>query len=231
MSSHYRRTARASTSVAGFQLAELMLSIFIFSIVGGLCFYAAASGFRIFANTNSRQTLQRDARAVFAWLQRDVGLSNLIRCERAERLVGSDRRDVLAVAAMDSWQQPIAADGLGLPAWNRLVVYEATDNSRGLLLRQLYTPPAGAIPLQAQTVENMLATLVSGAVGSFNPTDQRRLSGSVRHFEVELSEARNTAVFDLILTEDTVQAGSGRARAEVLQVKTTIFPRNTWPRL
>lgn len=212
----------------GFQLAELLISAFIFSIIAGICAYAATTGFRIFANTNGRQSLQRDARAIFAWLQRDVGLSNLLRCDRIARPIGSDRRDVLAVAAMDSWQQPILTDPLGLPRWNRLVVYTATPNARGQLLRQLYDPTT--VPLDASDVQSMLDTIVNGPVGGLTPTDQRRLTGSLRSFSVELSDARNTAVFDLILTEATAGAVSGR-RNEVLQVQTTIFPHNTWPRL
>jgi hypothetical protein len=216
----------------GFQLAELLVSVFIFAIVVGICFYAAAAGFRIFAHTTGRQTLQRDARAIFAWLQRDVGLSNLVRCDREARPTGSDRRDVLAVAALDSWQQPIAVDSLGLPAWNRVVVYQAMS-SRNILLRQLFSPATSPIPtpLEFATVDDIVDKIVDGTVGVYNPIDQRRLTSSLRSFSVELSEPRNTAVFNLILSEATVEGGSGRARNEVLQVQTTIFPRNTWPRL
>jgi hypothetical protein len=219
----------------GFQLAELLMSILIFSLVLGVCMYAASAGFRMFAEGSSRQVLQRDARAIFTWLRRDVGLSNLIRCQRVKRLkdgIGPDRRDVLGVAAMDSWQQPLAVDELGLPAWNRLVVYMATPNQNGLLLRQSYQPSgAYSAPLDANEVSAMVGGIANGPVGAFNVKDQRRLSGSVRSFAVELSESRNTAVFDLILTEATVEGGSGRARDEVLQIQTTIFPHNTWPRL
>lgn len=164
----------------------------------------------------------------FAWLQRDVGLSNLVRCQRVARPINSDRRDVLAVAAMDSWQQPIPTDSLGLPAWNRLVVYTATPNAQGLMIRQQYN--AIATPLSEQNVISMLDTIVNGPVGGLVATDQRRLSGSLRSFSVELSQARNTAVFDLILSEATAGPAGGQ-RTEVLQVQTTIFPHNTWPRL
>lgn len=220
---------RTSEATRGFQLAELLVSVLIFGIVASICAYAAASGFRTFANTTSRQTLQRDARAIFAWLQRDVGLSNLVRCQRIARPIDSDRRDVLAVAAMDSWQQPIAVDPLGLPRWDRLVVYMATPNAQGQLLRQQYDPVA--IPLSAGDVTDMLDTIVNGAVGGLVQTEQRRLTGSLCSFSVELSEARNTAVFDLILSDATVNGGGGGERTEVLQVQTTIFPHNTWPRL
>lgn len=212
----------------GFQLAELVLSIGIFALVGTVCFYAAASGFRIFANASGRQVLQRDARAIFTWLQRDVGLSNLVRCASVQRDEGGLRRDGLGVAAMDSWQQPLQVDTLGLPSWNRMVTYIATRDPRGLLLRQLYSPAGRPLPLAHSGVVAMLDEAVGGTL---SPLDQRRLSGGVESFAVEISESRNTVVFDLVLKEATVQAGGGQARQETLQVQTTIFPRNTWPRL
>lgn len=221
---------RRSGRPAGFQLTELLLSALLFGLVVGLCFYSAAAGFRIFTQTTGRQSLQRDARAIFAWLQRDVGVSNLVRCRSAARPVGGDRRDVLAVVGLDSWQ-PIPADSMGLPAWNRVIVYEATANSRGVMLRYLFEPASGTpVPLQANAVQDMLNGYLTVA-GALDPLDQRRLSSSVRSFAVELSEARNTAVFNLVLSEETVQAGGGQSRTEVLEVRTTVFPRNTWPRL
>ncbi len=202
----------------------------IFALVVGICFAAAVAGFRIFAQTNSRQSLQRDARAIFAWLQRDVGLSNLVRCRTRSRVAGGEHRDLLAVAALDSWQQPLSVDPLGLPAWDRLVVYEATQNSQGYMIRHLFRPMTGvAVPLQPESVTAMLDAFE--VPGALDPVDQRRLSSSVRSFRVELSEARNTAVFGLVLSEATVEGGSGGSRNEVLEVQTTIFPRNTWPRL
>jgi hypothetical protein len=185
-----------------------MLAVFIFALVVGVCFYAAAAGFRIFSNTTGRQTLQRDARAIFAWLQSDLGVSNLVRCQRVSRPVGPDRRDVLAVAAVDSWQ-PVPVDSMGLPAWNRVIIYEATPNDRGLMLRYLFGPTtATPVPLQASSILSMLEQYLTVA-GALNPLDQRRLSGSVRSFAVELSEARNTAVLNLVLSEQTVHAGGG----------------------
>ncbi len=216
------------TATGGFQVAELILSIGIFALVGTVCFYAASSGFRIFANASGRQVLQRDARAIFTWLQRDVGLSNLVRCSSVAREEAGHRRDGLAVAAMDSWQQPLLVDSLGLPAWNRMVAYVATRDARGLLLRQLYLPDGATLPLQHEAIAAMLEPALAGTL---TPLDQRRLSGGVESFSVELSEPRNTVVFDLVLKEATVQAGGGQSRQETLQVQTTIYPRNTWPRL
>lgn len=214
-------------SQKGFQLAELLVCVTIFSLVGGLCFYAAASGFRLFAQTTSRQALQRDARAIIAWLQRDLGLSNLMRCHTVARDEGAHRRDGLAVVALDSWQEPLPLDALSLPAWNRIVVYAATRGPKGLLMRQQYLPNAPP-PLTAQDVRDTLGPALGGTL---NPLEQRRLSGAVQSFSVELVERSNAARIDLTLREETVEGGSGQAREEVLQVQTTITPRNTWPRL
>ena len=215
-------------TVRGFALAELLICTVIFGLLTGLCFYAAASGFRLFTHGTGRQALQRDTRAVFAWLQRDLGLSNLVRCQTSEHQVGGYRKDTLAVVGMSSWQEPIVTDPLELPAWDRLIVYQVTP--LGVLDRVSFEAGALglAVPLQATGVVSGLARVEAASVA---PRDRRRLSDSVRTFAVTLDRSRNTAVLDLVLQGATIDGGTGRARNEVLQIQTTITPRNTWPRL
>lgn len=212
----------------GFALAELLVCITIFALLTGLCLYVAVTGFQIFNQSTARQALQRDTRAIFSWLQRDVGLSNLVRCVVSPHRTGDDSKDALALAGLSNWQQPLATDPLGLPAWNTVVIYQAT--SQGELHRYSFdaTSAGLTVPLEKADVASGLRQAEGGGLQYH---DRRHLTNHVRSFSVTLNEARNTAVFDLVLETSTRGVGAGQPRKEVLQLQTTISPRNTWPRL
>ena len=182
----------------------------------------------MFTHGTGRQALQRDTRAIVAWLQRDLGLSNLVRCKTSEHVSGGYRKDSLALVGMSSWQEPIVTDALELPAWDRVIVYLVSD--KGALDRISFE--AGALGL---AVPLDLAGVVSGLsraeARSSPPRDRRQLSDSVRTFSITLDQSRNTAVLDLVLQTATIDGGGGQVRQEVLQIQTSITPRNTWPRL
>ena len=59
-------------SMRGGALVELLVAISMFTLVMGLCLFAAVSGFRMFGQTNIRYQLQRDTGAIFARLRRDI---------------------------------------------------------------------------------------------------------------------------------------------------------------
>ena len=218
---------RRRLSSFGLSLAEMLVCMTIFALLTGLCFYVAVSGFRIFNQASGRQALQRDARATFSWLQRDIGLSNLVRCTVSPHSAGGTSKDTLALAGLSSWQQPVPVDALGLPSWNTVIVYKV--NADGALSR--YGHDASdlglAVPLQAADVRQ---TLQQAESGSAPFRDRRQLTPSVRSFSVSLDESRNVAVVDLLLQTATVGSGVTHTRQEVLQLQTTITAKNTWPR-
>lgn len=219
------------SKLKGFQLGELLVSIFVFSLVSAICFYTASSAFRIFANANSRQSLQRDAQAIASWLQHDLSTTNLMRSKLLARDSSGDRRDALAAVAMSSWRQPIATDSLNLPAWDRAVVFIATLDQPGKLLRQSLLPNGNPIPIQAPQVTGILNDTVNGAFPYNQIENQRKLSGAIKSFAAEIVPAFNSIAIDLVLTEPTVHGGSGQARRETLEIHTSVVPHNTWPRL
>ncbi len=211
----------------GFQMAELLVASMVFLLLSGLCFYAASAGFRLFAQTTSRQVLQRDARALFAWLQRDAELTNLVLCsvDRQTSVEGYPRTR-LGMPTLNSWSEPITVDDNGVPRWDRVVCYTVTEQlgRPGILFRQVKGPQGEPLPLTADGVRAVL--------GSFDqPQDQRRLSGSIRSFEVDISLARDLLVFDVVLEDETVSGGTGQTRSEILEFQTVLRPQNTWPRL
>lgn len=212
----------------GFSLTELIVCSAIFSLLTALCLHLAVRGFAMFEQSNARQSLQKDARAIFSWLQRDLGLSNLVRCAVLSQTVEGAAHDTLAVVGMASWQQPVVSDALGLPAWDSVIIYRSAPD--GLLFRSYC--PASAAGLSVPLVRSEVATALQQAVhGSLPYRDRRQLSSSVANFAVRLDEGRNSAHVDLMLRTTAQRVGAGAQRAEVLQLNSMITPRNTWPRL
>ena len=216
-------------SMRGVALVELLVAISMFTLVMGLCLFAAVSGFRMFGQTNIRYQLQRDTGAIFAWLRRDIESTNLLKTQVLKRTSGDNNRDCLGIVSLGSWQEPIDVTPTGEPNWNRLVVYTATrDPEAGQLVRQVHEPNPGAVPINAAYLSSFLPGILDGSVQVF---DQRRLAGGIAEFEVTRSIDNESLHFRLKLSQKAVEAGAGRPRAEVLEVETAIHPRNTIPRI
>lgn len=213
----------------GLALMELLVAISMFTLVMGLCLFAAVSGFRMFGQTNIRYQLQRDIGAIFAWLRRDIESTNLLKTQVIERTSGDKSRDCLGFVSLASWQEPLDVTATGEPNWNRLIVYTATrDVEAGQLVRQVHEPNPGAIPLDAAYLSSFLPGILDGSIQVF---DQRRLAGGIAEFAVTRSIDNESLHFRLKLSQKAVEAGAGRPRAEVLEVETAIHPRNTIPRI
>lgn len=208
---------------AGTTIAELLVVSLIFSLVLGICMFATVSGFRMFKQAGARQQLQREASAIFAWLQRDLEVTNLVRCVTESRTSGIDNRDKLGIVGMGSWQEPIDTDALGHPDWDKVIIYSATrDSESGLLVRQAIDTPGGA---NADTVRSFMAD------GAAADADLRRLAGGVKIFRAVKAVEEESFLIDLVLVQDTAQTGTGGTRREVFEVQTSVRPRNTFPKV
>lgn len=216
-------------SKRGLALIELLVAMTMFTVVLGLCLFAAVTGFRMFGQTNIRYRLQRDGNAVFAWLRKDIESTNLLKCKVVERTSGTERRDSLGVVGLDSWQEPINLTSHGEPNWNRLVLYTATrDPGSGQLLRQVHSPSPADVPLTFVDIEFVMPRILDGSESVF---DQRRLAGGIVNFAVNRSLIDQSLHFTVKLSQSSVESGAGRPRAEVLELQTAIHPRNTIPKI
>lgn len=209
-------------------MIELLIAITVFTLVLLVSMYAAVSGFRMFGHTNVRQQLQRDSASVFAWLRQDLESTNLLRCFVRHREVSGNDRDCLGAVGMESWREPILKDVLGHPKWDRVLVYTATREDKGHLFRRVLVPDAARVPLSKQDVINLLDGSLKG---TYPVHDQRRLASGLKVFKVEHSREAESLFFTMKISQTVLNAGSGQPKAEVLEVQTAIYPRNTFPRL
>jgi hypothetical protein len=206
----------------GTTIAELLVVSLIFSLILGVCMYATVSGFRMFEQAGSRHQLQREAAAIFAWLQRDLEVTNLVRCVTESRTSGIDNRDKLGIVGLGSWQEPIAKDALGHPDWDKVIIYSATrDPEAGQLVRQSIDAPGGV------TADTVRTFMVDGAALG---ADLRRLAGGVKIFRTVKAVEEESLLIDLVLVQNTVQTGTAGTRKEVFEVQTSVRPRNTFPK-
>ena len=211
-------------SKRGVTLAELLIVSLIFAMIVGICMFATVSAFRMFQQTNTRQQLQRDAAAVFAWLQRDLEVSNLLLCQSEERWSGTDERYKLGLVGLSSWQEPVRRDAVGHPDWDRVIVYSSTrDQPTGQLIRQSAEPVGGIVGI-ATIRDFMVDTTLADS-------DMRRLASGVKSFKAEWAVSEESIRIDLLLLKETVQTGTGGTRREVFEVQTAIRPRNTFPKV
>jgi len=213
----------------GLALLELLVAITIFTAILGLCLHTAVTGFRMFGQTNVRQRLQRDTGAVFSWVRRDVEATNLLLSEVVPRSAGLEPRDSVAFVGLTSWEAPLPLTSLGEPQWNQVVAYTATrEEPYGQLLRQSLNPAPAHVPLSQPGVSGFQADLLNGTA---DLKDQRRLAGGIKAFSVARNLTDESFQFTLKVAAETVEAGGGRGREEVLEVQTAIHPRNTSPKV
>lgn len=219
------------SSSSGFQMLELIVCTGIFLLVALLCAYLASTGFSLFSHTSSRHVLQRDARAMMAWLRRDAGLTNLnlIRVDNNRVSDSGFARNAVGIPSLQSWQDPLPTSALGLPDWNQMVIYLPTrDEPHGTLYRQVFNSVGGGhFPLTAPSAQSLFEDLIGGTT---KIDAQRRLSSAIKELDFEVTVENDLLLVDLVVEEDAVSGSTGRARKEVLEINVAIKSRNTWPR-
>lgn len=126
-----------------FSLPELVLAMALFGMVSLLIFSMLLSGTRSFNIAMSRSTLQGELNRSLARLQGEVrrssaSLVGLV--HEPGRQVDSQSRDGICLSALRDWRAPASYDSSGTPLWDEFVVYYATRETPGRLLRRSLHP-------------------------------------------------------------------------------------------
>lgn len=130
----------------GFSLTELVLTTALFGLISLLVFSMLLSGSRSFHIVMSRSTLQGELNRTLARLQGEVrrssaGLASLVR--GSDRQLNGQSRDGICISSLRDWRSAASYDMDGTPQWDEFVLYYATLQNPGRLLRRAYRP-AGA---------------------------------------------------------------------------------------
>lgn len=213
-------------------MIEMSIAAFTFLIIFGVGVVAVSRGMHIHAEASVKQSLQREIKAISAFLEADGSKTNFFRTLNEPRTTssGDKKRDALAMVGMNSWQGDIALDALGLPAWDNLITYVATRDDKGSLIRQVVRP--AATPIRDTDMPALMATALSGTLNAGDTLlNEKTLSKSVDQFFIETDASLGILTCEIALKESVVKPDGLGSQDEVLNVRIVIFPQNTWPRL
>lgn len=206
----------------------------ILGVLMTLAFGAFALSTRLFQDTTIRQSAEVQLRTIKVLLQRDLELTNFWQISHVPRTVGSEPRDAMALVGLGDWQSPsnfqVASDR---PLWDRYIVWYATQQSPGRLVRQLVQPPLSGNPFYTGSYSGLSTSLSDSDPGSNRFASQTRvLSETVSEFELvpRLQNGTVRARIRLKALGGNRQL-SHKQTQENLEVVMTFYPHNTWPKI
>ena len=128
----------------GFSVAELVVCMALFGLISLLIFSLLLSGSRSFNIVMSRSTLQGELNRSLARLQGEVrrssiGLATVLR--GSERSVDGLSRHGICLSSLRDWRAATSYDDDGAPLWDEFLIFYATLQTPGRLLRTVYHPP------------------------------------------------------------------------------------------
>ena len=122
---------------------ELVLAMALFGILNVMIFGLLQSGSRSFSIGMSRSSLQGDLNRSLARLQGEIRRSSaslLSVVADPSRVVDGCRRDGVCASSLSDWRANSSYSPNLTPLWDEYVVYYATLQQPGQLIRQTYRP-------------------------------------------------------------------------------------------
>lgn len=220
-----------SSRERGLALIELIISLAMLSLLLLLIFSTFELGTRLFRDTTTRQSSEMELRGIRLMLERDVNLSNFWYSNTVEREIGGSRRDALSLVSLSNWDDSTLYDPTTKrPAWNRYIVWYATGEPKGRLIRQALAPSLGGSPYFTQPYGALPLNLSDDPMSNANLVYSRELTQNLREFRTQTRLQNGT-----IETHIRLQAsGSKRPQStenteDHLEVTLTFQPKNSWP--
>ncbi len=216
----------------GFSLAELLVALTVLALLTTLIFGALIMGARVIHEASLRQSAETELRAIQLRMEKDVELTNFWLSQVASRSGTGYSRDGLALVALSDWDSPANFDSTNLaPAWDRFVVWYATQTDPGFLVRQEIRPNPAPVPyIQAPYVG------LGANLNDLDPTSNddvvstRYLSRNLLDFEVIPRFQNGTFRVRLHLRrQGGKRALSRQSLVDSLDLLMTFVPKNTWP--
>jgi hypothetical protein len=226
-------------------LPELMFGIQLLLVIVVCLFIMFRFGSRSFQLAVTRQGIEGEARRVAALIENDLLNSHYQSINIIRRTfnvdIDNDGEKELAVArygvcmvGLRGWDEPGNFDFVtGMPIWNEHIVYYATDEEEGRLIRQIIRPPGGA-----KVSQYRLLTFSSANNMNLNPATNRNqqsyitLSTHVLDFNAATENSNQAVRVALKLRGKNVRRATSDKRVdETFQMERRITPENTFPRL
>jgi prepilin-type N-terminal cleavage/methylation domain-containing protein len=185
---------------SGYTLVELLLALALFGILNALMFSLLQTASRSFGIAISRSTLQSELNLSLVRLQADVRRSSaslLSIAADAGRSVDGQRRDGVCVSALRDWRAGSSYSPQAEPLWDEYVVYYATREQPGRLIRQLHHP-AGA-PYSMPLAGFAPASHMNDDSGSNGADQTTVLAQNLEQFRISYDGGSSVVALDLLL--------------------------------
>lgn len=221
---------------SGQLLLELLLSMGMLGLVLGLVFLAFRATVRVFGESTLRQSAEQQLKAIRVLLERDTELTNFWLANVATRTsVEGTSRDGISLVALSDWNNAaLFQSGTLRPAWDRQIVWYATQKTPGRLIRQVNAPAPVSPATYLNTPYPLLLPGFSDTTleSNHDTLSTRYLSDDVVDFGVTSRLQNATLRVTLHLRKSGNYRRESMEKTEnSLQVVWTFCPKNTWPPL
>ncbi|MFA7484229.1 MAG: type II secretion system protein [Vulcanimicrobiota bacterium] len=217
------------TPCRGFTLLETMITLAVFSLLLVLIFGTFSMSTSIFQDTDVRQSTEIQMKSIKLLLQRDLEMGDFWYLNTVLRTHGGMQRDGMAIGTLADWDDPGQYDGTtGRPAWNRYIVWYATQEDTGRLIRQVIDGGG----LLAAPYAGLSTNLNEDPDTNSDVLYSRTLSQRLMDFQVVPMMQNGTVEVKVRLQSK----GAGRPNSmertvENLELAMTFRPRNSWPQI
>lgn len=222
-----------------FTLIEVLVVLSMVGLVLTTAFLVFRMGSRGFQRAVNKTGTLGELHRVTRAFQRDIKLTHFYSAAAHNRTVsvsqGTVDRDGLAIAGLSDWRDPDRFEGgTGLPKWDRWVLFYATREESGRLVRleiaRNRPSPGNWYPLKP--FSNLPALMVQKPVELEPALRVGVLSQSVRAFSVELEPSRRLVKLELKLADQGGKRMTSEQKVEgVLETDFEISPMNSYPEL
>lgn len=195
-------------------------------------FYAFSMATSVFQDTEVRQSIEIQMKSIKLLLQRDLEMGDFWFVNTVSRpQFDSSNRDALAVGTLANWDDSTQFDSTtGRPAWNRYVVWYATEQDPGALVRQIVEESAG-VPLTGP-YSALGTNLNEDPKANSDLLFTRTLSDKVKNFRVTSRLQNGTVAVSVRLEgRGAKRPNSTENTLETLGLNLIFRPRNTWPEI
>lgn len=201
-----------------------------------LLFGAFSMSTRVFSESTLRQSAEQQLKTIRILLERDLELTSFWLIKEDARTLGDGTsRDGVAMVGLSEWNDSsLFQSGTQRPAWNRQLVWYATEETPGRLIRQVVAPPPPAPSTYLNQPYEALADNRSNVSPESNHHvhSTRYLSAGVTDFKVTSKLSNATLEVKLHLQQKGNYRAQSMAKTENhLQVLWIFCPKNTWPPL
>ncbi len=216
-------------------MAELLIAAVILGLLLALAFGSVTMVTKLFNETELRQSAELQLRSIKLLLERDLELTDFWMTNSLSRGPTGDMgsRDALAVTTLSDWQAPSRYDGVtGRPLWDRYVVWYATQEEPGRLIRQVVAPGGGGLTL-TEAYQDLSSNLSEiSPEGNRDVLVTRYLSEGLESFRVTPRLQNGTVQVQIQLRSEGGRRAQSMERAtENLELTLTFRLRNTWPKI